>query len=140
MDPMLYLKKGIYKFYNNSLTSYFYKIWEWNMFYNFVIWDRNWKLYSFIPEGFSPNNDNINDFFEIDHLLNVYLDFELKIFSRYRNLIYKGTHKNGFWDGISNEGITFKHQLVPTGVYFYVLHLNDPQYPNQFIGNVYINY
>jgi len=94
----------------------------------------------FIPEGFSPNNDNINDFFEIDHLLNVYLDFELKIFSRFGNLIYKGTHKDGFWDGISNEGITFKHQLVPTGVYFYVLHLNDPQYPNQFIGNVYINY
>ena len=94
----------------------------------------------FIPEGFSPNNDKINDFFEIDHLLNVYLDFELKIFSRFGNLIYKGTHKDGFWDGISNEGITFKHQLVPTGVYFYVLHLNDPQYPNQFIGNVYINY
>ena len=94
----------------------------------------------FIPEGFSPNNDNINDVFEIDHLLNVYLDFELKIFSRYGNIIYKGTHKDGFWDGISNEGITFKHQLVPTGVYIYVLQLNDYRYPDSFIGTVYINY
>ena len=49
-----------------------------------------------IPEGFSPNNDNINDVFEIDHLLNVYLDFELKIFSRYGNIIYKGTHEGRF--------------------------------------------
>ena len=94
----------------------------------------------FIPEGFSPNNDNINDVFEIDHLLNVYLDFELKIFSRYGNIIYKGTHEDGFWDGISNEGITFKHQLVPTGVYIYVLQLNDYRYPDSFIGTVYINY
>ena len=94
----------------------------------------------FIPEGFSPNNDNINDVFEIDHLLNVYLDFELKIFSRYGNIIYKGIHEDGFWDGISNEGITFKHQLVPTGVYIYVLQLNDYRYPDSFIGTVYINY
>ncbi|MCP4484625.1 MAG: gliding motility-associated C-terminal domain-containing protein, partial [Flavobacteriaceae bacterium] len=94
----------------------------------------------FIPEGFSPNNDNINDVFEIDHLLNIYLDFELKIFSRYGNIIYKGTHEDGFWDGISNEGITFKHQLVPTGVYIYVLQLNDYRYPDSFIGTVYINY
>jgi len=47
---------------------------------------------------------------------------------------------NGFWDGISNEGITFKHQLVPTGVYIYVLQLNDYRYPDSFIGTVYINY
>mgnify|MGYP000043918170 CR=1 FL=1 len=94
----------------------------------------------FIPEGFSPNNDNINDVFEIDYLLNVYLDYELKIFSRYGNIIYKGTHEDGFWDGISNEGITFKHQLVPTGVYIYVLQLNDYRYPDSFIGTVYINY
>ena len=94
----------------------------------------------FIPEGFSPNADNFNDVFEIDHLLNIYPNFELKIYSRYGNLIYHGLNDDGFWDGIANRGISFNYQLVPTGVYFYVLHLNDPQYPNQFIGNVYINY
>tara|TARA_B110000240_G_scaffold104804_1_gene118412 strand:- start:138 stop:1796 length:1659 start_codon:yes stop_codon:yes gene_type:complete len=94
----------------------------------------------YIPEGFSPNADNFNDVFEIDHLLNIYPNFELKIYSRYGNLIYQGLNDDGFWNGIANKGISFNYQLVPTGVYFYVLHLNDPQYPNQFIGNVYINY
>ena len=94
----------------------------------------------FIPEGFSPNGDNINDEFEIDNLLNIYPNFELHIYSRYGNLIYQGYNDDGFWNGIANKGISFKYKLVPTGVYFYVLHLNDPQYPNQFIGNVYINY
>ena len=94
----------------------------------------------YIPEGFSPNADNFNDVFEIDHLLNIFPNFELKIYSRYGNLIYQGLNDDGFWNGIANKGISFNYQLVPTGVYFYVLHLNDPQHPNQFIGNVYINY
>ena len=94
----------------------------------------------FIPQGFSPNADNINDVFEIDNLFNIYPNFELNIYSRYGNLIYQGSNNDVFWNGIANKGIAFNNQLVPTGVYFYVLHLNDPQYPNQFIGNVYINY
>ena len=94
----------------------------------------------YIPEGFSPNADNFNDVFEIDHLLNIFPNFELKIYSRYGNLIYQGLNDDGFWNGIANKGISFNYQLVPTGVYFYVLHLNDPRHPNQFIGNVYINY
>ena len=94
----------------------------------------------FIPEGFSPNGDTINDEFEIDYLLNVYPNFELNIYNRYGTLIYQGFNGDGFWNGVSNKGLSFKDQLVPTGVYVYVLHLNDPRYPNQFIGNVYINY
>ena len=77
---------------------------------------------------------------EIDNLFNIYPNFELNIYSRYGNLIYQGSNNDVFWNGIANKGIAFNNQLVPTGVYFYVLHLNDPQYPNQFIGNVYINY
>ena len=105
---------------------------------SFLIETENCK--PFIPEGFSPNADNINDVFEIDNLLNIYPNFELNIYSRYGSLIYQGFNNDGFWNGIANKGISFNYQLVPTGVYFYVLHLNDSQYPNQFIGNVYINY
>jgi gliding motility-associated-like protein len=94
----------------------------------------------FIPQGFSPNGDGINDEFEISGLLNVFPDFELLIYSREGNLIFTGHQVDGFWDGITNEGLLFRGELVPTGLYYYVLQLNDPQYPDAFIGFVYINY
>ncbi len=93
-----------------------------------------------IPEGFSPSGDNINDEFEIKNLLNIYLDFELTIYTRYGNLIYKGHNEDGFWDGVSNEGLLFNNGLVPTGLYYYVLNLRDPEYLEPFIGDVYVNY
>ena len=94
----------------------------------------------FIPQGFSPNGDGINDEFEITGLLNIYPEFELLIFTREGNLIYKGHNDDGFWDGITNEGLLFIGNLVPTGLYYYVLHLNDQEYPKPFISFVYVNY
>lgn len=93
-----------------------------------------------IPEGFSPNGDGINDEFEISNLLNIYSDFELQIYSRYGNLIYRGFNDDGFWNGIPNEGILYKSELVPSGVYYYVLHLKDPEFSDPFIGDIYVNY
>lgn len=94
----------------------------------------------FVPQGFSPNGDTINDEFEISGLLNVFEDFELRIYSREGNLIYKGGNDDGYWKGIPNTGLLYREVLVPTGTYFYVLQLNDPDYPEAFIGYVYINY
>ncbi len=94
----------------------------------------------FIPQGVSPNNDGINDVFEISNLLNIYLDFNLKIYSREGNLIYEGGNDDGFWDCITNTGLLFTGNPVPTGTYYYVLNLNDPEYPDPFIGWVYVNY
>ena len=78
--------------------------------------------------------------FEISNLLNIYLDFNLKIYSREGNLIYEGGNDGGFWDCITNTGLLFTGNPVPTGTYYYVLNLNDPQYPDPFIGFVYVNY
>lgn len=93
-----------------------------------------------IPTGFSPNGDGVNDEFEITGLLTIFEDFELKIYNRYGTLIYKGGEKLGFWDGISNEGINNVGNLFPVGTYYYVLHLNDPDYPEPLLGWVYMNY
>ncbi len=94
----------------------------------------------FIPQGFSPNGDGINDTFEISNLLNIYEAFELKIYSREGNQIHTARTEDGFWDGIATEGLLFKGSLVPVGTYYYVLYLNDPEYPEPFLGWVYLNY
>ncbi|RDK86910.1 T9SS type B sorting domain-containing protein [Marinirhabdus gelatinilytica] len=93
-----------------------------------------------IPEGMSPNGDGLNDVFKIQFLLDVFPDFNLKIYSRHGNLIYEGGNEDGLWDGIPNTGILQQDKVVPVGVYFYVLQLNDPQFPDAYLGDLYVNY
>jgi gliding motility-associated-like protein len=94
----------------------------------------------FIPQGFSPNGDGINDTFEISNLLNIYENFELNIYSREGNLIHTAHNADGFWDGVATKELLFTGSRVPVGTYYYVLVLNDPKYPEAFIGWVYVNY
>ncbi len=94
----------------------------------------------FIPQGFSPNGDGINDAFEISNLLNIYENFELNIYSREGNLIHTAHNEDGFWNGVATKGLLFTGNVVPVGTYYYVLVLNDPKYPEPFIGWVYVNY
>tara|TARA_B100000795_G_scaffold168785_1_gene127169 strand:+ start:3142 stop:5568 length:2427 start_codon:yes stop_codon:yes gene_type:complete len=105
-----------------------------------AFWIRIKKCPPFIPQGFSPNLDGFNDEFEITGLLNIYENFELKIYSREGNLIYTGANARGFWNGIPNTGFLHNEIIVPVGTYYYVLFLNDPAMPKPQIGFVYINY
>lgn len=93
-----------------------------------------------IPEGISPNGDGLNDVFKITNLIDVYEDFQLKIYSREGNLIYEGGNQDGLWDGIPNRGLLRQNKVVPVGTYFYVLALNHPEFPDAFLGAVYVNY
>lgn len=89
----------------------------------------------FVPEGFSPNGDSINDTFEISGLKDIF-EYELTIYSRLGNLIYTGDPTIPFWDGTPNEGIGGSE--APTGVYFWVLKLGDPNFEDR-VGWVYLN-
>lgn len=92
----------------------------------------------FIPDGFSPNKDGINDVFEISGLYDIFENFNLKIYARYGNLIYEGNNNIPPWDGTSTQGLTNTGKNLPTGTYYYILNLNDPNY--QLIkGWVYLN-
>ncbi len=93
----------------------------------------------FIPQGFSPNNDGLNDVFEISGL-NKFEGYELQIYNRYGQLIYNGTNEQGFWNGIPNYGLWNRDNLVPVGTYYYVLFLNNPEVTESHTGNVYVNY
>lgn len=79
-----------------------------------------------IPDGFSPNNDGINDSFEIENLRDLFPNFKIEIFNRYGNILFKGSKEVADWDGTaSGASTTFSNNVVPTGVYFYILDFND---------------
>ena len=92
-----------------------------------------------IPDGFSPNNDGINDEFVIENLPIVYPFFRLQIFNRYGSLVYVGRINSQNWNGTSTEGnLNLGNGILPTGVYFYVLEFNDgTRKPIQ--GRLYLN-
>lgn len=92
-----------------------------------------------IPDGFSPNNDGINDQFVINELSELYPNFKLEIYNRYGSILYKGNKNTTHWDGTTTEGgLKMGNQNVPAGVYFYVLEFNDGiKKPKQ--GRVYLS-
>ena len=91
-----------------------------------------------IPDGFSPNGDGLNDFFNIQGLYDVFVNHKLLIYNRNGALIFRGDN-NTKWDGTSNNGLGSKSALLPVGTYFYVLYLNEENY-NPLTGWVYLNY
>ena len=91
-----------------------------------------------VPQGFSPNGDGYNDWFNIEGLYDVFLQHELLIFNRFGTIIFKGDN-NIKWDGKANYGPLKGDNLLPVGTYFYVLHLNVPNSKPRS-GWVYMNY
>lgn len=75
-----------------------------------------------IPEGFSPDNNGINDFFEIPGLENT--DNELVIVNLGGAEIIRFTNYSsisGYWDGKDKNGAD-----VPDGTYYYFLTISRP--------------
>lgn len=92
----------------------------------------------FIPQGFSPNDDTYNDWFNIQGLYDIFTEHNLQIYNRYGVLIFEGNN-NKPWLGKINRGLNNKGNRVPVGTYYYILNLNDPNY-QPFMGWVYVNY
>ncbi|WP_010230611.1 gliding motility-associated C-terminal domain-containing protein, partial [Gillisia marina] len=80
-----------------------------------------------IPEGFSPNGDGINDRFVIPDIAENFPNYSIEIFNRWGNVVFKGNANTGDWDGISNQSGTLGDDVLPVGVYFYILNYNDGQ-------------
>lgn len=92
----------------------------------------------YIPQGFSPNNDTKNDWFNIQDLYDIFTEHELQIYNRYGDLIFVGNNEKP-WYGKINRGLNNIGGLAPVGTYYYILNLNDPNY-KPFVGWVYVNY
>jgi gliding motility-associated-like protein len=76
------------------------------------------KVYSavYIPNTFTPNNDKVNDTWIIP-ALDGYPNFDMMIFNRYGEVVYKNSNAYKPWDG------KFKGKDLPVGTYTYYLNL-----------------
>lgn len=74
-----------------------------------------------IPEGFSPNEDGLNDRFEILGL-EQYPDNELHVFNVHGHEVYQMINYDNSWDGTSASNLS-KGSRLPTGTYYYALYL-----------------
>lgn len=78
----------------------------------------------FIPEGYSPNGDGVNDFFVIRGI-NQYPNNNIKIFNRWGNMVFEEAPYTNSWNGKSTMGIRIGGDELPAGTYFYILNLGD---------------
>ena len=92
----------------------------------------------FVPNGFSPNDDTHNDWFNIQGLYDIFTEHDLHIYNRYGDLIFQGRNDKP-WYGEINRGLNNHGKTVPVGTYYYILNLNDPNY-RPMVGWVYVNY
>jgi gliding motility-associated-like protein len=76
----------------------------------------------FIPEGFSPNHDGVNDFFVITRRGNSQIS--LKVYNRWGNIVYENNNYKNDWDGKGNQGAAAGKKL-PDGNYFVIVGLNN---------------
>lgn len=79
--------------------------------------------YDFIPNGFSPNGDGMNDTWVVPGI-EAFPNNELYIYNRWGDLIFKSAPYNNEWEGQSNAGIGGSSK-VGDGTYFYVLITNE---------------
>ncbi|MCD0490223.1 Ig-like domain-containing protein [Pedobacter sp. MC2016-14] len=72
----------------------------------------------FIPKGFSPNNDGINDFFVIENGGGKVI--ALEVYNRWGNLVHRNKTYANTWNGKTTEGIHMGDD-VPDGTYYYII-------------------
>lgn len=91
-----------------------------------------------LPDGFSPNGDGTNDTYDVDNLDVLYPNFEIEIYNRYGNLVYKGNAQTPRFNGKSNQSRTLGSGDLPVGMYYYIFKFNDGvNKPKQ--GNLYLS-
>jgi gliding motility-associated-like protein len=85
-----------------------------------------------VANGFSPNGDEVNDFWNI-YNIQAYPDADIRLYNRWGALVYKAKGSDiqaykDYWDGRADG------KDASLGVYYYIIDLNNNQKP--FTGSV----
>ena len=78
----------------------------------------------FIPQGFSPNDDGLYDYFIIKGIND--RKFNFTVFNRWGNKVFEQKAHQIVWDGKSNIGNTKdSRDVLPSGTYYFTLEFLD---------------
>lgn len=80
-----------------------------------------------IHTGFTPNGDGYNDTWIID-FIELFPNAEVEIYNRWGEMLFRSVGYRTPWDGRYSGG------PVPVGTYYYVVKLNDPEFPDAYTG------
>jgi len=84
-----------------------------------------------VPNVFSPNDDNLNDYFSVK--TNGINSYSFSVYTRSGTLVYKTESPTIIWDGRSLSG-----QKMKNGIYFYIIRQLDGEPLNEVKGTVYL--
>jgi gliding motility-associated-like protein len=73
-----------------------------------------------IYDGFSPNDDGVNDVFTLENITLLYPNYIIIFYNRWGNIVYEGNSNKPYWNGKLNGN----GEKSPKGIYFYVLNFN----------------
>jgi gliding motility-associated-like protein len=76
-----------------------------------------------LPNVFTPNGDNIHDYYESWNFNNTIKKVEMTIYNRYGLVVFKTNDPAIKWDGRYKEN----GKIVPTGVYYYMCNVYEPR-------------
>ncbi len=83
----------------------------------------------YFPNGFTPNGDGVNDYWQID-LIQEFPQAVVEVYNRWGEMLFRSVGYNEPWDGL------YKGKILPVGTYYYVIELNDPNFPDAYTGPV----
>ena len=90
------------------------------------------NFFVFVPNAFTPNNNNSNDtFFPVTRDILYGEEFEFSVFSRWGGLLFTSRESNMGWDG------TYLKKAVPPDVYVWKITVKPKGQPEQvYLGHV----
>jgi len=83
----------------------------------------------YIPNAFSPNNDDINEYFSLN-IYGVIDNYKLLIYNRFGEIVYSSNNQFGKWDGKYNG------EIVPQGVYYYIVTYTKKEVDKKIHGSI----